>query len=81
MKRRLIKFTVLSGIALLGTQGFCRERVRRPVTSFLDFYSASKHSRIPPSFAEQMMLGLVIAVQEAVSPTSDQDVSRQVRNK
>lgn len=62
--RRWFTLLAIGGSLLIGTQGICRETVRRPVVRFIDFYVAAEEAQKPPSFLERIAYGLAIAIGE-----------------
>jgi hypothetical protein len=50
---------MLSALLGIASQGICHDRVRRPVTRFIDFYQAAEQT--PMSLIERIAYGLAVA--------------------
>ena len=62
--RRWFTLLAVGGFLLVGTQGICRETVKRPVVRFIDFYVAAEEAQNPPSILERIAYGVAIAIGE-----------------
>jgi hypothetical protein len=59
---------MVAGMLFAGSRGICHDRVKRPITRFIDFYRAADESVQPLSFWERVTYGLAIAAQEPPPP-------------